>query len=157
MSVLKPLGFVFLKLHYTPKHTSNTGVPTQKLSVFSVRAKVWVVVFTLYQTLKKQLCFDCQNAMPRLSGLDSCPVTRSFERLQSLTPTLWTLFFPACLFFPPSLSLFLSISLSQQWASRWAFRQVLFPTLVITHSALTAHLTLCGSFSQATCKELWKC
>ncbi len=49
-------------------------------------------------------------------------------------------------FFPFPLSLFLSISLSQQWASRWAFRQVLFPTLVFTHSALTVHLTLCGSF-----------
>ncbi len=60
MSVLNPLGFVSLKLHYTPKQTSNTGVPTQKFSVFSVQARVWVVVFTLYQTLKKQSCFDCQ-------------------------------------------------------------------------------------------------
>lgn len=82
----------------------------QKISMFSVWARVWVVVFTLYQTLKQQSCFDSQKAMPCLSGLDRCPVTRSFERLQSLTPTLWTVFSPACWVFSPSLSLSLSLN-----------------------------------------------
>ncbi len=158
MSVLNPLGFVSLKLHYTPKHRHRIqGCPRRNSQCFLCKPGSGLSFSHCIKRWRNNhvLTAKCNALLIRTWQLSchtciwSAPVADS----NTLNIILSRFF----VFVPFPLSLFLSISLSQQWASRWAFRQVLFPTLVFTHSALTVHLTLCGSFSQAACKELWKC